>query len=313
VNAPVVSATLDRPRDLQEVLEDLRIGTCLPREVRVVDASSDRRTEAVCALGWAPLVVNYVSSPWHSAARQRNLGAAGCATDIVVFCDDDVRLPANALELLLDVFEGDSAERIGGVAGTINGLHHHPPRRLLRWYFSLMARYTHADFGGQLFGPAINVLPTDRPSDPLLYPSQWLNSTLVGYRTSVFERECFPEFEGYSFQEDVHLSARIARTHALVFHRGLRYEHKAAPAPYKSDQWRLARMELEHRWLIATTILELDGRQRLLEFALLILLNSAVLLRGRPHGWARRLLSTWLTFGRLAFPWPTYPRGISES
>src|SRR5947199_388549 len=79
----------------------------------------------------------------------------------------------------------DLDRTVGGVAATIEGLHHRVPGTWLHRYYRLQAGYSHEHYGGHFFGPAINILPTDSPTDPELYPSQWLNSGLVAYRTEL--------------------------------------------------------------------------------------------------------------------------------
>lgn len=300
LQATVVIATIGRADLLERALAGWRLGTRTPIEVRVVDASTDSTTHAVCRRDWSPLRVTHMASPVRSAAQQRNLGAAHCATEIVVFCDDDVELPADALEHLLAPFERDTAGSVGGVAGTIVGLHHAVPSRLLRWYYRLQAGYAHPHYGGQFFGAGINILPSDEPTDPEWYPSQWLNSTLVAYRTDLFAAQQFPNFDGYSFQEDVNLSFRIGRTHALYFNRRLRYVHLAAKGEHKAHARRLAAMMFENRWANATELLLLRGLGRQWKFGLSLIFDVVCLIRARPAQWPLTALGLAAAWWRLA-------------
>jgi glycosyltransferase involved in cell wall biosynthesis len=300
IRATVVIATADRPESLRATLLGWRAGDALPVEVRVVDASDDDATRRVCADDWTPLRVRHLPSTSRSAARQRNAGAAECATEILVFSDDDVEIPPCTLARLLEVFERDGEERVGGVAGTIEGLHHVAPSRASRCFYRLQAGYQHPHFGGRFFGAAINTLPTDAPDDPELYPSEWLNSTLVAYRTRLFARERFPAFDGYSFQEDVNVSVRIGRTHELYFHRGIRYLHKSLPGRHKADPRRLAEMRLVNRWYNAAELLNARGLAIRWKFLLTLLFETAVLLRHRPSGWVAESLGGWGAWMRLA-------------
>jgi len=289
----VCIATVDRPHALARALSCWRSATVVPAEIRVVDASDGDDTRDVVRRGWEPLRVVYLRSPVRSAARQRNLGAEGCTSDIIVFCDDDSEPPPEALEKLLSVFGRDPEGRVGGVAGTIEGMAHRVPRPWLRRYYRVLAGYDHEHYGGHVFGPAINLLPTDRPDDPALYPAQWLNSTLVAYRTAVFQEHRFPDFGGYSFQEDVNLSSRVARSHRLYFHRGVRYRHGAEDAPYKRDARRLASMRVQHRWHNAAELLNLRGGSRLAKFLLSLTVDSVLLAGRRPAGWRQQIMGSW--------------------
>jgi glycosyltransferase involved in cell wall biosynthesis len=283
--ATVCIATCGRPEALRSTLESWQAATRVPAEIRIADSSTDCRTRQVCEQDWRPLVVSYLRCDTQSAALQRDLAAEQCETDLVIFCDDDVELPPTALEDLLRVFEADTEEKVGGVAATIEGLHHHVPSTWLRRYYRLQAGYAHEHYGGHFFGSAINLLPTDAPGDPLLYRSEWLNSTLVVYRTPLFARHRFPPFRGYSFQEDVSLSWRIGRTHELYFHRGVRYLHKAVPGAHKADPRALATMRMAHRWHNATELLGLAGPERAWKFLLSLAFDGFCLWR---DGWADR-------------------------
>jgi glycosyltransferase involved in cell wall biosynthesis len=299
VTSTVIIATLNRPDDLRQTLQGWQEAVMLPHEVRVVDASDGEASRLVCAEAWEPLKVSYMRANERSAALQRNQGAEGCTTDLVVFCDDDVELLPDALHKIVDVFRADTEGCVGGVAGTIVDLHHRTPRRLLRLYYRVQAGYDHRDFGGHFFGPAINLLPTDRDNDPVLFRSQWLNSTLVAYPTELFLQIQFPRFPGYSFQEDVHTSARIAGTRVLYFHRGLRYRHKASAKPY-GDAWQSGFTQLVNRWYNATVLLNLHGFERSWKFLLSLVFEAVYLLRTRPPHWERRLYGTWAAWWCLA-------------
>ena len=70
-----------------------------------------------------------------------------------------------------------------------------------------------------MIGAAINCFPCyTRETGPLV-ATEWLNSGLVMFRTAVFQVERFPEFEGYSFMEDVYASARIRRAGGRLYFR----------------------------------------------------------------------------------------------
>jgi GT2 family glycosyltransferase len=300
LDVTVIIATVNRKVDLQKTLEDFRAGTTRPVEIRVIDASDNNETQLLCKQSWAPLMVTYMHSPFKSAAKQRNLGAIGCATDLILFCDDDVELPSDTLEKLVSVFQKDVRRRIGGVAGTIQGLRYHLPGRLLRLYYRILAGYDHKHYGGHFFGPAINLLPTDESDDPELYRSEWLNSGLTMYRTDLFAREGFPEFEGYSFQEDVNLSSRIGREHELYFHRGVRYIHKSSPGAHKANAHMLATMQVANRWRNAEELLGLTNSERWWKFMLSLTFDSLILLRGRSENWQQKLKGSWSAWWKVA-------------
>jgi hypothetical protein len=172
-------------------------------------------------------------------------------------------------------------------------MEHRIPRGALRCYYRLQAGYDHPTYGGKLFGPAINCLPTYTEGEGALIPSDWLNSTCVFYRTPLFAREKFPEFERYSFLEDVHLSARVGRTHRLYFHRTATFEHRDAPSLFKRNTRELARMRVRHQRVVARDILGLREPALSWKLTLHRLFASAAVLRRRGNGWMEELLGTW--------------------
>jgi glycosyltransferase involved in cell wall biosynthesis len=287
----VVIATLDRPGRLRRTLSDLFAQTRPPALVVVVDASGDDLTHAVCAEFIASThPLSYLRAAAKSSARQRNLGASQVTTPLIAFVDDDVELPTELFASLLPAF---SDAQTGGVAARIEGLAHPPPRGLLWLYYRLQAGFAHPHYGGRLFGPALNCLPSYLPDDPELIEADWLNSTCTLYRRDLFERERFPEFDGYSFMEDVHLSHRIARTHRLFFHRDAAYRHVSEPTSFKQDLPRLLRMQLRNRRIIAHDLLKMRGIALLLRFFLLRCFETALLLKTRPPQIREALLALW--------------------
>jgi GT2 family glycosyltransferase len=287
----LVIATYERAEELRTTLDSVAAQTRPPAAVIVVDSSLDDKTLAVVRAAKIP--VRYERAKMPSAAVQRNQGAALVETPLVAFVDDDVFIPPDSFEKIGEAFDADTAEKIGGIAARIDGLQHSIPSGLLRCYYRLQAGYSHPTYGGKLFGAAINCLPTYTESNGDLIPADWLNSTCVFYRSSVFAREKFPEFEGYSFLEDVHLSARVARTHQLYFHRTATFEHRDAPSTFKRNPRALVRMRLRHQRLVAHDVLGLREPMLTLKLLLHRLFASATILRQRHPAWTQELLGLW--------------------
>jgi glycosyltransferase involved in cell wall biosynthesis len=289
----VVVATYERPDDLARLLESLAAQSWRPAEVVIVDASPGPKTAEIAQAWTARLPIRYARAEQPSAARQRNQGARGITTPLLAFVDDDAIIPSDSLAKIGAAFAADPDERTGGIAARIEGMQHRAPSGWLRRYYRCQAGFEHPTYGGKLFGPGLNCLPTyDEPGGELI-PSDWLNSTCVFYRTPLFARERFPEFEGYSFLEDVHLSSRVGRTHRLFFHREARFIHNDAPSTFKRHRRALARMRLRHQRVVAREILGLRGPALTLKLLLHRLFVSAVLLRQREPGWREAFIGTW--------------------
>lgn len=291
----VVIATMDRPDALEEVFRSLGGQSAPPREVVVVDASSDERTGKLCATWSDRLPLVWLSAQKQSAALQRNQGAAIITAPLICFMDDDVVFSVDTMALLTAPF---TDLETGGVAGRIEGLSHPVPGRLLRAYFRLQAGYPHPHYGGRVIGAGINLLPAFSAEPAGLVPSEWLNSTLVLYRRELFERERFPDFEGYSFMEDVHLSFRIGRTHRLYFHSDAPYLHNSRPSRAKSDRLALARMHVSNQRIIARDLLGLRGAALWWKLTLHRLFQTVAVLReGSPDTW-RAIRGYWTSTRR---------------
>jgi GT2 family glycosyltransferase len=290
----LVIATFERAAELRTTLQSLGAQTRVPTQVIVVDASRNDASRAVVDTFADQLPLRWECAREASAAKQRNQGAENVSTALVGFVDDDVFLPSETFAKLCSPFDEDPSQSIGGVAGRITGMQHSKPGKLLWLYYRLQAGFEDSTYGARLFGAAVNCLPTYEEAAGDLIESDWLNSTCVLYRTAVFQRQRFPEFDGYSFLEDVHLSARVRRTHQLFFHRSAHFEHLDAPSNFKKDARHLAQMRWRHRRRVAREILQL--REPELTFKLLLhrLFDSASVLRQRSPGWGDALLGTWL-------------------
>ncbi len=229
-----------------------------------------------------------------SAAQQRNQAARLVTTPLVAFIDDDATLFPDTCEKLCRVFENDLEGRIGGVGGRMIGEDRPAPRGLLWWYYRLQAGFAHPTYGGKLFGPAINCAPSYTEASPDdLIAADWLPSGCVFYRTELFAKELFPSFVGYSFMEDVHLSARIAKTHRLYFHTSAKFEHHDSPSTWKRDFRALARNRIRNQRLVAREILGLSGLPLEAKLFLHRLFVTIYLLRRRGAGFREEIAGTW--------------------
>lgn len=288
----IVIATFERPSELRTTLASIVSQSHPPALIVVVDASPDDATRAVAED--CPLPIRYERAVKPSAAVQRNQGAALVTTPLVAFVDDDICLRAETFAKICDVFREDEEGTIGGISGREEDMVYHRPRTLLRCYYRLQAGFAHPTYGGKLFGAAINCMPVYAEAESDLIPSDWLPSGCVVFRTPLFMREKFPEFDGYSFMEDVHLSARIGRTHRLLFHRGAPFEHRAAPSTFKRNARALAQMRVRHQRLVAEEIVGLRAPALTWKLLLHRCFVTVAVLRRRGPGWPQEILGTWM-------------------
>jgi GT2 family glycosyltransferase len=286
------------PAELDRTLAGVATQTRLPTTVIVVDSSRDRSVLEVAESWRARLPMRYERAEIASAAAQRNQGAGlvdATMTPVVGFIDDDISLAPDACQKVCEIFEADSAQKVGGVALRIDEILRPEPKGWIWLYYRLQAGFFDRTYGARLFGPAINCLPCYTEGEGDLIAADWLNSGCVFYRIDVFQRELFPNFEGYSFMEDVHLSARIAKTHRLYFHKSARCQHRdGAAARPRGPVRTLARMRVRNQRLIARDVLGLRGPVFELKLLLHRLFATVAILRSRPAAWRDEILGTWI-------------------
>ena len=239
-----------------------------------------------------PFAASGITVPGKRAQMYKQL-LDPATSPIVGFMDDDITLYPGTCAQVCAVFDADSRRETGGVAVRIDEIQRPEPGAFSWWYYRLQAGYADRTYGGRLFGPAINCLPCYTEVEGDLIPSEWLNSGCVFYRTDLFLRELFPRFDGYSFMEDVHLSARIARTHRLYFHKTARCQHRDGAVSRPRNVTNIARMRIRNQRLVAREVLGLSGPAFEAKLLLHRLFASVSVLRQRAPGWRQELLGTW--------------------
>jgi glycosyltransferase involved in cell wall biosynthesis len=294
----LIIATFERPHDLAVTFAGIEAQSHRPAEVLVIDSSRDDATQKLCSDWSSRLPTRWFCSNARSAARQRNEGAekADAASEVLGFMDDDITLYPETCAEICQVFAEDAPREIGGISARIDEIERPAPSWLTRTYYRLQAGYRDETYGGRLFGAAINCLPCySEPSerDGTLIRAEWLNSGCVFYRREPFLREMFPAFDGYSFMEDVHCSARIAKTHRLYFHTRARCSHREGTNSLKKDFVGLARQRIQNQRVVAREVLGLRGLPLAWKFFLHRLFATFTIVRQRQPGWAQALRGTW--------------------
>lgn len=291
---------MERPGRLRDTLESVAGQTRLAESVVVVDASEGDESLAVCREFEGRLAVGHQRAREKSAAKQRNQGCEGVDAALMVFMDDDVVLEPDVLEKLVAVFE--QRPETGAVAARMRGFGHSKPRGLLRLYYGLQAGYNHLTWGGRLFGAAVNCLPCyeeDDLVDGCLIAGDWLPAGVVMFsRVGFVDAGCFPDFEGYSFMEDVYASAMVGRSAELFFHTTALYDHYPSDSSAKRNRAQLARQRMENRARVAREVLGVRGWSLWWRFQLLKLFDTVALLRRRQTGWWAEIRGTWVASRR---------------
>lgn len=308
VDISVVIATRNRPEPLQTTLDTLFTQSLMPGEVLIVDSSDTPATERLVQslASERGLPIRHFSTEIRSAARQRNLGAGLAVGQIVIFLDDDVSLDKRFIEELVRPFSEDPDGRLAGVSGTIVNQVYTQPKGLNWFLLGCCFGNWDKSWAGRLVGPAVNFLPEDKPDT--VQPVEWLFSGGTAYRKDIFAQYRFGEqFDGYSFAEDVDLSARIGRTYHLYNTTCARFLHMDLGGGTHTDWVALGESMVVNRRRVMREVL---GHKQLIDdarlFAYEVLYGALVLaaqagLSGRQLNRNRLLLAGKLrAFCRLA-------------
>ncbi|MBR0557932.1 glycosyltransferase family 2 protein [Ciceribacter sp. L1K23] len=103
----LVTSTMNRSRQIRELLESLEIQSVQASQIIIVDQSADDDTEKAVKAFEGRLPVLYLRDPRKGLSRGRNLGLAHITGEIVAFPDDDCIYPPDTLERVRAAFEGD--------------------------------------------------------------------------------------------------------------------------------------------------------------------------------------------------------------
>lgn len=289
----MIIATLDRLDSLRVVLACLEQQTRPPVEI-VISAAGDF-SSLTADLASRPTILPFraIYSPVKSAALQRNQAAEQAAGNVLAFLDDDIEFGPDLFARVLAHFDHSSESELGAVSPRIANTGRETPGHLTRWYYALQAGYFDADYGGRLFGPSINCFPVFSPDSPELVRSDWLPSTCLFIRTPLFRRHLFPQFTGYSFAEDVHLTARAAREAPAFFLQEPSILHHSLSSEFKSNRAALTAGKLHNMAVVAREAMGRGGWPLWWRWQLHRLFLSSVLLIRRPDQWVDELRGVW--------------------
>ena len=211
-----VIPTKDRREAAGETVGVLLDQTRLPVRIVVVDASAPPyEPSAALAARAAQLGVDLVvahSRP--STSAQRNLGARMVETPVLLFLDDDVRVPERYADALLAHWEAAGLEALAGIAGTPAVVpQQRPAARALRRV--AMLNYVDPSAEAMTLRRSGNVRYVPEPRRAVRVPA--LGAGATAYRTELVLAHPFDErFPGYAPGEDLDMAVRVAAAAPLV-------------------------------------------------------------------------------------------------
>jgi glycosyltransferase involved in cell wall biosynthesis len=248
--------TRNRSAPLARMLHSLAHQSAQPIEMIVVDGSTDDATQNLFHSHIPGLVtkIMYYRATEIGAATQRNQGMSYVSQDVIFLIEDDILFEPECIAKLWTALQSD--EYIGGVNAMIVNQRYSPPGQISRKLFHFLHGHSEVSYAGKCIGPALNLLPEDRPELPEVVPVEWLNTGCTLYRREALPQPLFPPlFTGYSLMEDVTLSLTVGKEWKLANARTARIFHDSQPGDHKNDAGVLAEMELVNRHYVMTQIL----------------------------------------------------------
>jgi len=247
-NPPRISVlvpTLNRHDDLQEFLATLVSQSHRPHEFVLVDAGDDPRIEAMvqAALAGSGIELVYMTSA-PGTSLQRNLGLDRLTGEIVFLFDDDVLLEPDYIEKTLPLFDLPHDPPVGGVLATFSSPGRTGGLKLLWFRLFGMTHAVEGDRAGMSLSGGVRWLSSPSKTVPIPVCS----GGRTAYRAACFEGVRFDEFlPGYTLNEDVEISHRIAQRWTLVQSPDVRLFHKRSPTSRVDHGDRVSRL-LFARW-----------------------------------------------------------------
>jgi GT2 family glycosyltransferase len=235
-----VIPTKDRQDYANAAVDVLLAQTRAPQRIVIVDASDPPYEPAATLVAQAARLgvelVLVASVP--STSAQRNAGARGVETPIVLFLDDDVRIPPDYAEVLLERWEAAGLERFGGMAGTPAVVPRQGPvGRAVRRV--TMLNYVDPSAEAMSLRRSGKVRYVPEPRRPVEVPA--LGAGATAYRTDLARAHGFDErFAGYAPGEDLDMAYRVGAAAPLVQTPEVRWTHLWDPRERASPtRWRV--------------------------------------------------------------------------
>lgn len=222
----VIIPTLNRPKDLKNVLNSVLSQTILPNEIIIIDQSRDDLSKLVCEELLEAnnkirqdIVFKYIKDcNVTGLAQARNEGIKLSCGNLIFFFDDDVILERNYLHEILNSYE--KYPHLKGVQGVITNY------SKIGFFSSLMTKlFTHKYFRDQRLDTYCNL--AEYKKYDIIYTTI-MGGGLMSIKREVFDEYKFDEnFYKYSFGEDVDFSYRVSLKYKMAINPAARLYHKS--------------------------------------------------------------------------------------
>lgn len=289
----VVTPTLHRPQDVNDLLDNLRQQTCLPHELILVDGASPDITETEkivqARAASLPYGCRYIRHGGGTAI-QRNVGLEVLEGDFVAFIDDDIRLEPDFFEIILAVYHDDQHHEVGGIAGYITNQYLDPAKSSRwRWYrrLKLFSTYEPGRYDFQTGYPINRYMQAPHEG---IREIDFMGTNCALWRREVIDRGLrFSEFfSGFGVLEDAHFALR-ARVHWKLLEVGrARCVHLRSPLGRENPRLVARKTAINYRYVFVDIVPKRTWNQefrfwRVQFFDLFRFIGTA--LRGSAGGW----------------------------
>ncbi|MCK5114061.1 MAG: glycosyltransferase family 2 protein [Phycisphaerae bacterium] len=232
----VMVPTHNRPDSLRVTMDSIYAQSHKPHEIILINDGQDEVPDDVFEKAKTtdiPLTYKRRTNP--SVAESRNLGMSLSTGDIMLMMEDDVDLPPDFLESLLEIYRADTK----GVIAGIGPLLIEPDRKTARakiWEI-VAAAIGQARWVPRVCAARYVALPPKLRSR--LKPIGKLPAGGLALRREVIEKFSFDEsLTGYALMEDREFSFRIGRQCPLFHCSDLQVIHRRDPGGGRGDMIR---------------------------------------------------------------------------
>ena len=278
----VVTPTLHRPKEVEELLRNLAEQELVPGEVIIVDGAdpSETTTEEIvrAAAADAPFDLRYLRAP-KGTAVQRNAGIEEARGDLIAFIDDDVRLTPGFLRVMVREFDRPDADRVGGIVGYRTNVHF-TPREHSRWrWYKRLRLFTTYEPGRYDFQTGYPINNNLQPPFSGTRPVDFMTTACAVWRRAVLDEGLRFDgfFRDYGVLEDAHFALRAGRKWDLLQCGDARCEELHSSGG-RVDQVKIGYKSVVNYWYVFQSIagpLSLVQRLRFWRFQAFELLRVA--------------------------------------
>ena len=241
IKTSVIIPTYNRPQDLTNCMQSILSQSVKPDEIIVVDDGDLPGFPLLNECKGAGIRCLFHKKNIPGLTASRNIGVRLSTGKIIFFLDDDVKLFPDYIEKILNVYELDKENIIGGVGGFIAN---HKPLKLVHRLFRLyeiVFLLAGLREGRVLISGYSTDFGTTGNSPRHISKVDFLSGGASSFRKKVFRETSFSEeYRGYGRSEDKDFSYQVSRKYRLVINPDAKLFHYAAPK-IGYNKWKLSR------------------------------------------------------------------------